>query len=226
MRCPRTPSKLSDLVHQRLNSYALAASAAGVGALALAQPVAAKIVYTPAHVRISPNHTIALDLNHDGVRDFSFKDTYEHWNGNSGGGVLQVAAANQANAIVETQRGVWASALSAGVRIGPRLHFGGPSPGMAVEFPSYSGTGLYTSGPWRQAKHRYLGLEFVIHGKNHFGWARLDVTCKASGVFGTLTGYAYETIPNKPIVAGKIQEGASLGALAAGSTEIHSRRQE
>ncbi len=46
MQRPRIPSKLSDSLHQRLNSYALAASAAGVGLLALVQPAQAKIIYT------------------------------------------------------------------------------------------------------------------------------------------------------------------------------------
>jgi hypothetical protein len=42
-------------------------------------------------------------------------------------------------------------------------------------------------------------------------------------IVGTLTGYAYETIPNKPIIAGKITgpdvitlEPGSLGWLALG----------
>lgn len=56
-----------------------------------------------------------------------------------------------------------------------------------------------------------------------------------AGSLGTLTGYAYETIPNKPIIAGKTKgrddavaeessapplpnpESATLGALAAGA---------
>jgi hypothetical protein len=48
-RTPRAPIKLADSVHQQLNMYALAAGAAGVGALAFAEPVEARIVYTPAH---------------------------------------------------------------------------------------------------------------------------------------------------------------------------------
>ena len=43
---PRMTAKLSESVHHQLNMYALAAGAAGVGVLALAQPVAAEIVYT------------------------------------------------------------------------------------------------------------------------------------------------------------------------------------
>src|SRR5579863_10427884 len=69
---PRTTANLSDSIHHRLNMYALAASAAGVGVLALAQPIEAKIVYTPADVKIGyiPYN---LDLNHDGVVDFQIE---------------------------------------------------------------------------------------------------------------------------------------------------------
>jgi hypothetical protein len=49
MQRRRRAGQLSAQVHQRLNSYALAASAAGVGMLALAQPAEAKIVYTHTH---------------------------------------------------------------------------------------------------------------------------------------------------------------------------------
>ena len=48
-RPARVPAQLSQSLNQRVHAYALAASAAGVGVLALAQPAEAKIVYTPAH---------------------------------------------------------------------------------------------------------------------------------------------------------------------------------
>jgi hypothetical protein len=68
----RIPVKLSESVRHRLNMYALAASAAGVGMLALAQPAAARIVYTAAHMKIGPFDKVVLDLNHDGTGDFRF----------------------------------------------------------------------------------------------------------------------------------------------------------
>jgi hypothetical protein len=46
-------------------------------------------------------------------------------------------------------------------------------------------------------------LRFRIDGKTHFGWARFTIKAQARGVVATLTGYAYETVPNKPIIAGK-----------------------
>ncbi len=58
-RRPRTTSKLSDSVHHRLNMYAFAASAAGVGMLALALPAQAKVVYTKAYLSIGPNDSLS-----------------------------------------------------------------------------------------------------------------------------------------------------------------------
>jgi hypothetical protein len=69
----------------------------------------------------------------------------------------------------------------------------------------FSSGDLSTSvfGRWPNVKDRYLGLEFKINGKIHYGWARLSVQVNKTKITATPTGYAYETIPNKPIAAGK-----------------------
>jgi hypothetical protein len=43
----RKTAELSESVHQQLNMYTLAASAAGVGALCFTPATEAKVVYTP-----------------------------------------------------------------------------------------------------------------------------------------------------------------------------------
>ncbi len=238
----------SESFHQRLNAYALAASAAGVSVLALTQPAEAKIIYTQADKNITPNHTIPLDLNHDGTIDFRLRDT--HFTSPTYGfdhtGILSARPALLANKIQGFSRTArdYASALRAGVSIGPKVRF---TPGPKVMATMFSDTGaarfLSTAcnGPWSKAKNRYLGLEFRIQGKIHFGWARLNVSCQGTDVFATLTGYAYETIPNKAIKAGQTKgtdeptaedfnpnttltpsmhdkaQPASLGALAIGA---------
>lgn len=73
---PRKRADLCNSTQQYLNMYAIAASAAGVGMLALAQPGAAKIVNTPTHHIIDKNDIYHLDLNHDGIIDFSFVNTH------------------------------------------------------------------------------------------------------------------------------------------------------
>jgi hypothetical protein len=75
-RPSRTPSNLSDSVRHQLTMYALAASAAGVGLLASTQAAEAKIVYTPTHHKIGPNHHYTLDLNHDRLGDFKILNAY------------------------------------------------------------------------------------------------------------------------------------------------------
>ncbi len=42
--------------------------------LALAQPAEGKIVYTPAHHVIDYGASYKLDLNHDGITDFSIQN--------------------------------------------------------------------------------------------------------------------------------------------------------
>jgi hypothetical protein len=222
---PRKTANLSDSVQQQLNKYALAAGAAGVGVLVLGQPAEAKIVYTPADKSITPNHTIPLDLNHDGTVDFRLRD--RHFTSPTYGfdhtGVLSAVPAHQANKIEGYSRTNrhYASALRAGVSIGPKARF---TPGPKLMATMFSDTGAdrgligSCNGPWSKATNRYLGLEFLIEGKVHFGWARLNVSCQGTDVFATLTGYAYETVPKKPIIAGHTKgsdEESSVGPDAA-----------
>jgi hypothetical protein len=230
---PREAVRLSGSVQQQLNMYALAATAAGVGVLALAQPSEARIIYTPAHHRIGPNQTYEIDLNHDGKPDFRVVNRSVTY-GISAGAVLQVVPTNHQNGVVgygyiNISHSIWASALPTGAPVGPKRHFayasshGSQGPlmtGFVFEYKSHQ-----CKGPWDNVIG-YLGMKFIIQGKFHFGWARLKVSCspQVGGVTALLTGYAYETIANKPIVTGKtsgpdgVIEPATLGHLAAGSS--------
>jgi hypothetical protein len=245
-------ARLPESVHQQLNKYALAAGAAGVGVLALGQLAEAKIVYTPADAKITPDRVIPLDLNHDGVVDFRFKDVYQrsHPYGFDHTGLLSVVPANQANEVVGFTRvnGNYASALRAGASIGPNARFLAGANQMEEAFidtgrdPNNNGTCFST---WPSGQTRYLGLRFVVDGEVHFGWARLRVGCSGLHVLATLTGYAYETIANKAIVAGQetgtdreasavpdisvggpARSTAPLGVLALGSNGLSVWRRE
>jgi len=112
-----------------------------------------------------------------------------------------------------------AYALRHGSRIGPKKRF--------LAGSAYV-TGSESWGYWRNVTNRYLGLEFKIQGKYHYGWARLSVEfIDPYTPEATLTGYAYETIPNKPIIAGKTHgedvialDSATLGHLARGAAGL------
>jgi len=240
---PRTPSDLPESSHQRLNMYSLTAGAAGVGMLALAQPSEAKVIYTPAHVKFGRNTEFLLDLNHDGITDFHLINNFSNF-GNRISYRLFVSAYNQPNSIQGVED---AAALKVGAQIGPKQHFSHRATLMA-HFYTSSGQVLTSSGPWKNVKNRYLGLKFSVNGKIHYGWARLSVSVheQVYGISGVLTGYAYETIPNKPIITSKTQgteegsdgeanpatldkstlQSANLGLLAAGAPGLSIWRRE
>jgi hypothetical protein len=258
MKSARPASKLSESVDQRLNMYVLAAGAAGVSLLACAQPAQAKIVYTPANKNIGSSTFI--DLNHDGVRDFKLTLVRtQHCEGGctttarihhgtafeSTNAALDVYGVAQANQVYG--QGNSASALAAGVRVGPKSKF--PGGKLMAHANAISGVSEGFSGAWAGTgvgiQRRYLGLKFEIHGKYHFGWARFNVTLSQGAVIqATLTGYAYETTADKPIVTGRTKgnesgveastaafttagrKPASLGLLAIGSSGLSIWRRE
>src|ERR1022692_891875 len=197
-RAPRAPSNLSDSSHQQLNMYARAAGAAGVGMLALTVPAAARIIYTPTHRTIKTHHILHLDLNHDQIGDFLLSNNSFCTSDICGRTLraLPVASKNQVVGAKGIGGAFYAYALKRGVKIGPRQPFSG-------KLMAASGTEYGSVGQWFNVSDRYLGLKFVIKGKLHYGWARLSVIAGSGSITAVLTGYAYETIPNKPISAGK-----------------------
>jgi hypothetical protein len=110
-------------------------------------------------------------------------------------------------------KGGFASALVAGVRVVPNKGYFQPSPQGSYIYGDvlarYGGaspsghTSDATGGQWFYTKHRYVGLQFLIEGRKHYGWARVAVSLVNGAIEAVLTGYAYETVPNTPIVAGK-----------------------
>lgn len=217
---PRTPSGLSDSLNHGLKMYTLAASAAGVGMLALAQPAQAEIIYTKTHEVIAPAEQYNLDLSHDKITDFTVVNFWTTECPDSCGQwlYLKPAAGNSEVGSVVNRGWHFARALSKGSAIGPNGHFLAGNASMAAAFSTQGSV-----GPWRNVTNRYLGLKFQIKGKTHYGWARLSVAGGFGSITATLTGYAYETIPNKRIIAGKTTgtdvitvEPATLGSLALG----------
>jgi hypothetical protein len=245
----RTPRQLSESLLHQLNHYALAATAAGVASLAVAQAAEAKIVYTPAHIKIpAPARfglvQIPLDLNHDGA-EFVIENFFGGSAPNSYA-FLDLAPTEFGNQALA--RNGFALALPAGkpVRFNDAATY---TFVMAGRRTSRGHTSAF-AGPWankgKGVKDRYLGLRFQIKGEVHYGWARLNVSFKSGEFSGLVTGYAYETIPNKAIITGKTngteedgveqlsqtsltaptREPATLGLLALGSPGLSIWRRE
>ena len=231
----RKKFKISDSLNRQLNAYALVASAAGVSVLALARASDAKVVYTETHQVTRAGVPLYIDLNHDGVTDFVLRTTI--YAGSSGfeAGLDPSGYRNNAVAGKRFSHSSYffsaASALPAGALIGRERKFPVRFPFMAEELFNGVGSQYSDLGAWvgtgKGVPDRYLGLKFVIRGEVHYGWARLSVALghhrQYDDVSATLTGYAFETVPNKPITAGQItgadvitMQAETLGGLALG----------
>jgi hypothetical protein len=221
--------------------------------LALAQRSEASIVYTPAHVVVHSGwpYVVPLDLDHDGTTDFNFQNWWISGTDTGPEGFLSVLPAQPANGVWGHATGAsfvhYASALPAGVRVGPGAPFFYAKLNFWMAASNVATGGCY--GPWNGVKNRYLGLRFTSKGKTHFGWARLNESCNPRNlrIIAVLTGYAYETVANKPIIAGKtkgtddgegsirqlgdaisapVSPSATLGLLALGAPALSIWRRE
>ncbi|HEX8814630.1 MAG TPA: hypothetical protein VF753_03940 [Terriglobales bacterium] len=236
---------LSSALEKRLGAYAGAAAAAGVSVLAIARSAEAKIVYTPANTTILVNgRSIPLDLNHDGITDFSFSNRLRTFTVGASYSLNAEAPAGNAIRGRGSFRGGWrsgpfASAIQPGIKVGPDKSRFGDGPGWlmgySVKYAVGPSSTFRSFGQWLNTT-RYLGLQFLIDGQIHYGWARFTVGLPQNvtdGIPAKLTGYAYETIPNKPILTGQTEglgadataaEPATLGRLAQGASAIPSSR--
>ncbi|HEY6764148.1 MAG TPA: hypothetical protein VI386_05205 [Candidatus Sulfotelmatobacter sp.] len=204
-KASRATVRINSKLEKKLAAYMATAGAAGVGLLAMAQPAEAKVVYTATNVVVS--NPVAIDLNQDGVTDFTlgFVPGYEH------SFFVDVTPKVTGNAV----RGNGSAACGFfGVPVGPGEKFVTNSYlGQGVRMAGFIGYGISSSfGPWANVTNRYLGFKFLINGQTHYGWARVSVTNEIRTV--VLTGYAYETTPNKNIVEGHTFGPEKAAALA------------
>ncbi len=238
---PPRPQQLSAALNHNLDLYALGAIAAGVTLIALTSPAEAKIAYTKTHQPIPPDTHYALDLNQDGIADFtvfnySGKGTCQGFPCSAGEIWVAIPHGNFVRGYVRSSGslfGSFASAFRAGVKIQGKKKFlpklcelSTCNATMAIS-ESGGTSGNETLGPWLNAKNRYLGLKFAIRGKLHYGWARLTTSCANHQCQALLTGYAYETVVNKPIITGKTKgpdvitiQPPTLGHLAQGASAV------
>lgn len=208
----RSQISLNEGLEKRLRLYAVGAGAGSLGLLALAQPTKAQIVFTPVSVTVE-NGTVPIDLNHDGITDFSIVDKALTGSCCFYTQVLRVNGNDNLGAGVLGGRGA-AAALRAGNVIGPGDPFQNvqnTSANMATAFND-SNSFFYVFGEFANTTNRFLGLRFQFSGQTHYGWAQF--TFVQAGFNGSipyvtahLMGYAYDTVPNQPLRAGQKVSG-------------------
>ena len=166
----------------------------------------AQIVYTDVNPDSSVacngnqncNLTYFLDLNNDGLVDFRINLGYYYHNFN----VRWVNIIDSVgNAFAISTNG--AKKLFMNDTIGPSQTWQHDSLAYLRRWSS-AVNGSYL-GEWIYETGKYLGLALNVSGLTYYGWVRLDVTVDASS--GTciciIKDYAYNSIPNQPILAGQ-----------------------
>lgn len=215
-------------VEKRLLAYVSAAGAVcAVGALA--SSAQAEVIFTPVQTVLPINSTYHLDLNADGVNDFTVVNATYTRCGRSCGTFYAYSTFDMSGS--NTQNGVVVSSLGRPLNLQPRQIVG-----PHMEFKQ-GGFRDYFNGSWKLPTTAFVGVKFTINGELHYGWTRFQLIKAQSflGVDMKITGYAYETNPNQPIPVGKksgsesVKSGpqpapASLGHLAAGADAVHMGR--
>jgi len=191
-------------LEKKVAAYIAAAGAAGVGMLALTQSAEAKVVYTPTNVTVTT--PVAIDLNGDGIADFTLGFFgYQH---EIFVDVTPQVTGNAVRGNGSAGCGFFGVPIGAGEKFLTNSYFG-----HGVRMAGFYGYGISSSnGLWANVSNRYLGVKFLIDGQVHYGWARLSVTNEIRTV--VLTGYAYETTPNKTIIEGHISGPEKADASA------------
>ncbi len=199
----RVRIRINPKLEKQLGMYLAAASAAGVGLLAVSTPAEAKVVYKPANITVPFDTFTNIDLNGDGIADVSV-------------GVFPGDKSFEMVANCPAGNGVRLTGFSAaagffGVPVGPGEKFGGSYVPMYNKVFGYGNTSCYgVGGPWANVANRYLGVKFAIAGTTHYGWVRITTSKTADPL---ITGYAYETTPNTSIKDGAVKGPSVVGSL-------------
>jgi hypothetical protein len=240
----RKSASLSESLRSKVDMYGLAAAATGLGIAALTTPAQAEVVYTQAHQEVG-REGVVLDLNRDGIPDFEI--VQENYFADGFGVTVYSHALNRA--FGAASRANFLSMLPIGYTVGSNptrfqrgvASINYPIPHKFLFYCEAASGGGTCTGAWEKGTNSsYVGFKFLINGEVHYGWARLKVTvARANDPKATyLTGYAYETIANKPIVTGNTggtavssekesatsasltRSSATLGMLSAGASAL------
>ncbi len=239
----RLRSAVSPKLERKLFAYAAVAGAVCT-VTSLSVPSQAEVIYTSTNFIVPANTLGSFDINRDGVADFQYFNTNSYRFGRStltrytydGFGIFAQQASNQ---VVVVPGGNCAARLGANDTVGPSAPFAQVAGMFEIEGggagPCPGWNGLGKSGKLRG----YIGLKFSFNGQTHYGWIRLISSFAQLGgrfTYLRVTGYAYESQPDTPIVTDERPNDesavtppaspvpASLGHLAAGASALKAWR--
>jgi hypothetical protein len=193
----------------------LPAIATIVLAAAFVAPAAAEVVYTKVNISIPIDGAYNIDLDRDGITDFTLRSSLLQDYCQFGDGyvwTLTIIPVNGGGVVTDAENVTSsdAAALQNGVTVNSEQKFYAGASLMAGLDWGSCGTGVF--GEWLNLPNRYLGLQFKDAANHvHYGWAKVS-TAAYVDQYGTLhattvlSGIAYETTPNQGILTGQISD--------------------
>jgi hypothetical protein len=206
------PAVVSDALLRQINTYALAAGAAGVAALACAPQAEAAPVCKTLSISISATNTIPFNPAGEKFPPFQIAQTTFNTVTSGSFGQLSVwnrgfFTPNSKGANVLLGKSNFPAALASGASIGPGGDFGkGGSYGLLFTYgvgsPSHRRHGTISNhfGNLKLQATNLVGLQFSQNGNVHYGWARLQITLQKGRI--DYLGWGYESTPSTAITAG------------------------
>ncbi len=176
----------------------------------------AQIFYTDVNPDVTINTNggaYALDLNNDGITDFNITFTTTMFGSQTNKYItITPLGANKVgtdyiypnalplNTLIDSSSFTWLS--NANQSLISRIWF----------LPPRSQTWIWQyRGNWNGASNKYIPLQLDLSSQKFYGWARLDAATNAASF--TVKDYAYNSIPNQPILAGE------TGSVTTGISE-------
>lgn len=195
------------------HTYVVVLAAAIVAALSL--PSSAEVVYHSVVVSIPVDGIYHLDLNQDGITDFTLRSALLQTYCAVGDGYIWSLTVTPASGnAVETAAGRAgnnnASALVESVPVNSAQSFYADTAMMAELV--WGSCGIGTLGEWLNIPNRYLGLKFLgPDNQIHYGWANLSAVAYIDGrgrlqTHVILSGFAYETVARQQIMTGQVSD--------------------
>ena len=196
----------------RLNSYGLAASAAGVALLACSNSAEAAPVCGSLSVTLRNTDTYAFNPAFQKQAPFNVAHTYNELSSHTQS--LQARGffiANTPGAKVMASANGLPTELASGASIGPGGNFGkGKQYGLLFGY-------YYRSrfkGNFQPNQGGYVGFQFTQSGQPHYGWLRVKLAKQNGARFSApallLSEFGYESSPNTSITAGTCGSSAEL----------------
>ncbi len=186
-------------------------SSATASSSALSTSGNGSVVFSPTHsvcsVQFGQQCRFAVDLNRDRREDFMIRASYRM-------ACPAFVCSNDDNVEVIPSEGNgvfsvlmnpgFAAALKAGQIIGPIPGF------VQEELLLERSSNTRVQGTWYNAGAHYVGLEFLVNGALHYGWAKLQITGPVEllgqgSVTVTMSGFAYASAAGTSILAGASQ---------------------